>query len=503
VDRRRHRLAQLRATTVDPLVPVVGVVALVVYALHGTDGMLTRDLAVYSYAGQQVAEGVPPYLGVLNRAGPLAHAIPAIGVGIARVGGWDDVTVMRLLFMVTAAVCVSMVYVLARNVFWSRPAGAVAAAAFLSFAGFIQYASNGPREKTPMTLFVVCALWAVTGRRWFTAGIFVSLATLCLQPAFFASFTAAVVGALLLASGRRVRALARIALGGLVPVGLCLLWFALEGAVQEALDAFLLINARYTTPDPLTDDVERAWEGLEVAYGASLWVLVIGLAALPLLSTALVRARNRRTRSSAPLMLAFALAAAASLAWNMHEYDAWPDLFPVLPLAAVGVAGLFREVALRAPGVLAVAVATALVASGTAIALSYSLGHHDDRLLSQRRVVEAVLAELPRDVTIASVEAPQPLVLARKRNPTRHQMFRSGLNVYIGDTWPGGMEGFRTWLVNRDSTLIALGIPVSQTWHAVVEDRYVLVASAPDFELYGHRSLGRAKLDALRAAAAG
>ena len=54
----------------DPLLFAVGGVALVTYALHGFNGMLTRDLAVYSYAGQQVAEGVPPYLGILNRACP-------------------------------------------------------------------------------------------------------------------------------------------------------------------------------------------------------------------------------------------------------------------------------------------------------------------------------------------------------------------------------------------------------------------------------------------------
>ena len=66
---------------------LVGAVALLTYALHGVNGMLTRDLAVYSYAGQQVADGVPPYVGILNRAGPLAHAIPAIGVWIARTAG--------------------------------------------------------------------------------------------------------------------------------------------------------------------------------------------------------------------------------------------------------------------------------------------------------------------------------------------------------------------------------------------------------------------------------
>ena len=73
----------------DPLVLAVGLIALTVYSLHGVRGNLTRDVGLYAYAGQQVADGVPPYLGVLNRAGPLAHAIPAAGRGPRAPGrGW-------------------------------------------------------------------------------------------------------------------------------------------------------------------------------------------------------------------------------------------------------------------------------------------------------------------------------------------------------------------------------------------------------------------------------
>src|SRR6201986_3774463 len=182
---------------------------------------------------------------VLNRAGPLAHVIPGIGVVIARIGGFDDVITMRVFSMLIAVVCVCVVYVLGRDVFSSRPAGLVTAGAFLSFYGFIQYASDGPREKTPMTLFVVLALWAVTRRRWVTAGLCVSLATLCLQTAFFPSFGAAVAGAVLLAGGGRVRALARVIVGGIVPVAVLAVWFALAGSLRPSVEAFFLINARY------------------------------------------------------------------------------------------------------------------------------------------------------------------------------------------------------------------------------------------------------------------
>src|SRR5665809_119769 len=77
-----------------------------IFLLHGFGGLLTRDLALYAYSGQQFAEGVPPYVAVLNRAGPLAHMVPGLGAMIARALGTDDLLTMRVLMMVLSAVAV-------------------------------------------------------------------------------------------------------------------------------------------------------------------------------------------------------------------------------------------------------------------------------------------------------------------------------------------------------------------------------------------------------------
>jgi len=488
----------------DPLVVVIGAVSLIVYSLHGFHGALTRDLGVYSYAGQQVADGVPPYLGILNRAGPLAHVLPGAGVLLARLGGTDDVVTMRVLFMLIAAACVCAIYLLGRDLFRSRGAGLVAAAALLSFHGFIQYASNGPREKTPMTLFIICALWAVTRRRWFTAGLCLSLATLCLQTAFFSTFAVVVVGALLLAPGVRGRlgALVRIGLGGLVPVSVLGVWFALAGSLQASIDGFYAINRRYTVPDPVLDNqFKEVWLNLYGGYGVTVWLLIGGLVALVLISLAAVSGRARDADPAAEALPALTVGALVGLAWTLKDYDSWADLFPVLPFAALGLAGSFalaqRHLSRRTAGVLA----TTLSVAATALALTFSVSTRDNTLDVQKRNVDAVLAQLPAEATIASIEAPQPLVLSGRTNATRYQMFHGGLQFYMEDTWEGGLAGFTEDLVAQRSDLIAVGEKVSIRWRASIQPDYVYVGSAPDWDWYARASLGSVKIAQLREAA--
>ena len=145
-----------------------------------------------------------------------------------------------------------------------------------------------------------------------------------------------VAGVLFLAHGERLKALLRVAVGGVVPVAVLMVWFAIAGSLRASVDAFVLINFRYTTPDPVLPVLDEAWLDVTTAYGVSLWVLIAGLVALPLLSLGVLRKATRLANPSLPVVAAFTVVPAVGLAWNFKEYDAWPDLFPMLPLAAVG-----------------------------------------------------------------------------------------------------------------------------------------------------------------------
>ena len=136
--------------------------------------------------------------------------------------------------------------------------------------------------------------------------------------------------------------------------------------------------------------------------------------------------------------------------------------------------------------------AWSLVATG--LALTFSVGERDHDLEAQRRSVDAMLAELP-DATIVSLQAPQPLVLSGRRNPTRHQMFANGLGDYVDDTWPGGLPGFQRALLDSSRTWWP-SAPGETTVAAGDAAGLRRVGRAPGWIWLARRSLGPERLSA-------
>ena len=485
---------------VDPLVYPVAAVSFVVYVLQGFEGVLTRDLGIYSYAGQQVADGTPPYLGILNRAGPLAHIIPGLGALGARVVGVDDLFGIRVLFMLISVGCVCMTYLLARDLFTSKLAGLLSAAALLSFSGFITFATNGPREKTPMVFFLVCALWAIVGRRWFTAGFALSLSVLVWQPVFLVGVATAAVAILALPPRELLRAAVRFVLGGLVPLAVMVVYFTVVGALNEFVQGFLLIPRKYSNAHHFADHLHLALGSVRAGFGPSALLIPIGLVTLGVLAVAAV-ARRSSWRDPAHISVAALFAGSlAGLAWTSHDFERWPDLFVLLPLAAVGVGGLVTPIVTRVPPRAGLALTLVPVAAGIAFAGHHALLRNDHRLVVQQHSVDAALAQLPPSASILSIEAPEPLVLSGMTNPTRHQTFSSGLNHYVDDHYPGGLRGYADFVARDKPTLIAIGTKHgTPKWlQSTITSDYEKVGQAPQWTWYALRSLGPDVLAGLR-----
>ena len=485
----RSRLAWARAR-VDPAGPLLALVAGVVYALHGFGHYLSRDLALYAYAGQRVADGVAPYEGVVNRSGPLSHLVPGIGAFLGRLVGVDDILAMRTFFLALSMACVWLAYVMGRELLQSPAAGWTVAAALLYVNGFTQYASGGPREKTTLVLFLLCALIAAGRRRPLWLGVFVSLATLTWQPAFFVGLATGLVALTALDRGRRLRGLAGFAIGGLAPLTAFLAYYAARGHLRDFLDCFVLIHLRYTEQEGFQSEPETIWEQVRLAYGGSLWMLIGG--GLLLLATAawILLRSERRADPDQRLLVAGAAGLISGVLWSLRAFNGWPDAFFVLPMCLLGV-GLAARVVVahlsRTVGIVAVAV---WVVAATAGAVRFSVDTRSDVLQEQQASVDAVLAELPGDAEIVSIEAPQPLVLSGRVNPTQHQMFDLGLEDYVDATWPGGPDGFAAQIREDAPTLLARGT-TNPAWLQPVLEDYWQLGTVPGWTWYVHKSVGR------------
>ena len=282
-----------------------------------------------------------------------------------------------------------------------------------------------------------------------------------------------------------------------------LVYYAAHHALHTFFEGFVLINARYTTQRGVTSSA--TWGLLKEGYGASVWLILLGLVALPVLSALAVRPAWR-TRDAVPVtMVALGAGWLVGTAWSAIAFNGYPDLFEMLPFAALGLGGLLAaglrgarpRVDVRAATGVAIGLAVALIAFATVT----SVTTRSDTLLTQRASVAAVLAHAPANATILSVEAPEALVLAHRSNPTPVQMFTNGFSRYVDDTWPGGLQGYADWVRRTRPDLIAIHEGLSPGWLTpVLAQDYRRVGRGPTFAWWASTALPAHVLRSIHAA---
>ena len=474
----------------DPL--LVGLVALVVYGLHGYDGVLDRDLGVFSYGGMLVAHGTAPYVGNFNSVGPLADAVPGLAMWLGGFVGVDPILSARLFFTVLSALCCSLLCVLARDTLGSRAAGLLAPAVFLTFQGFINLASDGPREKTTMVVFLLGCLILLGRRRWALAGACAALATLSWQPVFAVALAALAAAALLDQQATRRRIVLRFTVGGLVPSLATVVYFLGAGALSQAIGGFILINVEDTQqPSLLTRPrqiVAKEWS----AYHWTLLLAVVGLVALTVLGARAIPFARRPTVSpTARRLVVCAAGGLVGTGWTVLVVNGGPDLFVLLPFAALGVTGTVVPAMGRLPRRAAVAGVAAVAALGVVAAGVESVATRNDDLVLQRADVAAVLGTEPGDATVVDLSAPQVLALSGRRSPTPYQLMTRTQERYLAATYPGGMTGFLRTLEDARPTFVAVGVSAHASWaDAWLRTDYWRVGGNDGWRWYLARSAG-------------
>jgi hypothetical protein len=496
----RSRSGRLRGL-VDPV--VVGLVSLVVYALHGFNGNLGHDLAVFTYGGEHVAAGVPLYAGIFNSVGPLADAVPGVAVWLGHLVEVGPVLSIRVCFTLLSALCCALLCVLARDTFGSRVAGLLAPAVFLTFERFLELASDGPREKTTMVVFLLATLILAGRRRWLAAGVFTALATLTWQPVFLVAVAAVAVGILTMRKNRPGSFL-RFVVGGAIPSAFTLLWFVLAHALRVAWNGFYVVNVSYTKQPSALSQPGLVWSKLWPDYHVTLFIAVVGLVALLVISARALPFVRRSAGVVSPVphrLVSLGTGCLVGTAWTVAVINGGPDLFELLPFAALGIAGAIVIGVAHLPRTWGTAAVALVVCTGLVGATVESIATRDNALGLLRADVSAVLGTQPRDATIFAMDAPEVLAIAQRDNLWRWQLFDPRMLTYLDHTQPGGLRGMARRLEAARPTWLAIADRTKGTWQQdVVRRDYWRVGHAPGWTWYLSRTAGTDALDRARAA---
>jgi hypothetical protein len=411
------------------------------FTRFSVDDRLSRDEAVWVYGGQQLVAGVPYYKSIFDAKTPLAPALAAVGVEAARITGGSDVHGARIVFLLFACAAAAGMYELGRALWGSILAGALSAVAFLAFKGFAFDALGGPDAKTPGVAFAVFSMLALVRRRWLLGGALGGLAFLCWQPLGIHMLVAVIAALVMSAPGRRARGALRAFVGAAVPVVGSFVYFWAANALGDYVDAAFRfpVQGLHRSTETVGDRVRLISSVIDQEYGMLHgWLFWGGLIAL---GTAVVFAlRHARRALATPLLCVVAPSALGIIAFSLHDFQAYPDVYPLLPFAALGV-GATALLARRAFVGAGLAVAAAVLAGftwnnyATAAPSIVTLG-------VQRARADAVEQVLGRDGRLYAIGDPTSLVLLRRRNPDRYIYLGSGVWQWKVKDIAGGLRGW-------------------------------------------------------------
>jgi hypothetical protein len=155
------------------------------------------------------------------------------------------------------------------------------------------------------------------------------------------------------------------------------------------------------------------------------------------------------------------LASLAMIAgFSALDFQGYPDVYPLLPYAALGIGGavaLARR--LRPVGVVAV---IALVAS------SFTQFTGDDKLVAQRAEAAAVERLLQPGDTVYALGDPTPLVLTDRGNASRYIFLGSGVGAWDEAHTRGAFAGWMAAIRAADPAVIVL-----HGWRGALQRRVV------------------------------
>ncbi len=465
---------------------------------------IPHDTTFHIYAAQQMLEGHAIYRDVAIIKAPLSDFATAFALIFSRIIGVSDTSGARVMSLLVSMAVTSVTYLAGRVLFRSRAVGVLAGLVMAGWNFYGLRAVTGPEPKSFLILFALLAFVCIAQQRWMWAGVCAALATLAWQPGLMvAAF--AVLGALIAPwqeskPATRVgeihefplRALTnmlRVGGGFAAPFALVLAYLAANDAVLDAWRATIGANLKFFSetqahtplPQLVRDNIT-----LIQTYGRQYcfsrpedWLIVFGtLGFLGIIGAQLVRAARQRRMPLDLKHTPFILYGLGFATFTLIDFDFCPDLFPMLPVLAIGAGwlawtgarGLAALVARytnssHAPRVQTAAIVLiAFVLIGVYILDVRAYRVRGVNYLDQLAAAEAAKKYLSPGDRVLSFGDATVLVQLHLNNGHKvlHLGSKSGLGVLASE--PGGVQGMIASLEHNPPKLITLSRETKPAW---------------------------------------
>jgi hypothetical protein len=378
------------------------------------------------------------------------------------------VLAIRIVYLVLGALVVAFTSLVAFDYFKSHATALLAGAIMLAFTVFSYSTSSGVQPKTPMILFGLFALWAISKDKPFLAGVFGMLSALSWQPGLLFVGVAALAFSRYLTTWRDRKAV-RVLTGALAPLAICVVYFWMMGALTDFYRWNIEFNYSVYAPreartiESFTNRFLRmlagAFRGERIYFALS----AIGVAVYFWRQARLaIKDGLRRIRDNASHH-AIIVAPAVYFAFSTINIQGGADLIPLLPFIAIfaavaidclisGAIALLararlqvdREMLKQTSVALLVVLILALnVQSARSERVSFPTLQDQDVEISEIR------SHLAPEDTIFVQGAAQILVLSNLPNASRHYFLDRGKDSYLDLIEPGGFTG---WLERLKAT---------------------------------------------------
>lgn len=449
--------------------------AVVLYTRFSLNDLLSRDEAISAYGAQQWAHGVPFYTSIFDAKGPLSSALGGVAVWVASLFDFNDLDAIRLLFLAFACATAVGVYLLAARAWDSQLAGIAAAVTFISFRGFAVDAIGGPDPKTPGVFFAVASMTLLLRRRWFTGGVLAGLALLVWQP--LGGYAVVTVLAAVFGSGAaaRARSALRAIAGVLTPIVVTFAYYLAAGSLSQLVDGMIVFpfTGVERGPETFSHRLHVITSTVDRFYGDTRVLLWGGLVLLPALIVRQVARRRASLRD--PLVVAVAGSGLVVAIFTGSDFQGYPDVFPLLPYAALGIGGALGLVVKAIPPGRARQLAAGLGIAATAALVvltwhdySTAAGSHELLRPKQQATADRLSRVAGPRGTIWALGNPAVLVFTHRRNPSPYVYLNSGFDAYVAQHTPGGLRGFADQILAARPAIIEVNQWDSKRRHIVL-----------------------------------